>query len=65
VPPTATGIFADVPVGSFGANFIEQLAADGVTAGCGGGNYCPGANITRAETAILFVKAFNLPFNLP
>ncbi|HNJ12998.1 MAG TPA: S-layer homology domain-containing protein, partial [Anaerolineales bacterium] len=61
VPPVATGIFSDVPVGSFAADWIEQLAAEGITSGCGGGNYCPNANVTRAEMAVFLVRAFNLP----
>jgi 2',3'-cyclic-nucleotide 2'-phosphodiesterase/3'-nucleotidase len=61
VPPTAVGLFADVPVGSFAANFIEQLANDSITAGCGGGNFCPNDTATRAQMAVLLVKTFNLP----
>ncbi|MBI5964088.1 MAG: ExeM/NucH family extracellular endonuclease [Chloroflexi bacterium] len=57
VPPTATGVFADVPVGSFGADYIEQLFADGITSGCSSGNYCPGASVTRAQMAIFLVRA--------
>jgi hypothetical protein len=30
-----------VPCPSLFANWIEQLAAKGITGGCGGGNYCP------------------------
>ena len=41
VPPAAAGVFADVPPSNPFAPWIEQLAAEGVTAGCGGGNYCP------------------------
>ena len=61
VPPAATGIFPDVPVGSFGANFIEQLVADGITSGCAGGNYCPNVIVNRDTMAVFLVKAFNLP----
>jgi hypothetical protein len=61
VPPVATGIFPDVPVGSFAADWIEQLAAEGITGGCGGGNYCPDANMTRDQMAVFLVKTFNLP----
>lgn len=61
VPPTASGIFLDVPVDSFGANYIEQLFADGITGGCGGGNYCPNNSVTRAEMAVFLVRTFNLP----
>ncbi len=61
VPPTATGMFPDVPAGSFGADYIEQLAADGVTSGCGGGNFCPGAVVKRDSMAVFLVKNFTLP----
>ncbi len=61
-PPPATGmVFGDVPLGSFADAWIEQLAAEGVTSGCGGGNYCPDANVTRAEMAVFLVRAFSLP----
>ena len=54
VPPPATGtVFADVPVDAFAADFIEQFAAEGITAGCGGGNYCPDSTVTRAQAAVL------------
>ncbi|MBI5963836.1 MAG: S-layer homology domain-containing protein [Chloroflexi bacterium] len=61
VPPTATGIFTDVPVGSFGADFIEQLAADFITSGCGAGVYCPSTTVKRDSMAVFLVKTFNLP----
>jgi cytochrome c peroxidase len=57
----ATGLFADVPPGSPAAGFIERLAADGITAGCGNGNYCPDAPTTRRQMAILLARAFDLP----
>jgi ELWxxDGT repeat protein len=61
-PPPATGTrFADVPAGYWAARFIEQLAADGVTGGCGGGNYCPDQPITRGEMAVFLATAFHLP----
>ena len=61
IPPAATGVFSDVPVGSFAADWIEQFAAEGITSGCGGGDYCPNANVTRDQMAVFLVKAFNLP----
>jgi ELWxxDGT repeat protein len=61
-PPPATGTrFADVPANYWAARFIEQLAADGVTSGCGGGNYCPDQPITRGEMAVFLATAFHLP----
>ncbi|MBK9600688.1 MAG: S-layer homology domain-containing protein [Anaerolineales bacterium] len=61
VPPVATGIFTDVPVGSFAADWIEQLANEGITSGCGGGNYCPDSDVTRDQMAVFLVRAFSLP----
>ena len=49
-PPAASGtVFNDVGAGDFAASFIEQLFNDGITAGCGNGNYCPNDNVTRAR----------------
>lgn len=54
--------FADVPcTGGFAGDWIEELAARGITAGCGGGNYCPQKPVTRAEMAVFLVKTFSLP----
>lgn len=61
VPPAATGIFADVPADSFGADYIEQLVTDGITSGCGNGNFCPNVAVGRDQMAVFLVKAFNLP----
>jgi hypothetical protein len=56
-PPAASGtVFADVPADAFAAAYIEQLAALGITTGCGGGNYCPGASVTRAQMAVFLLK---------
>jgi hypothetical protein len=60
-PPAATGVFADVPVSNPFAPWIEALAAEGITGGCGGGNYCPKKTVTRAQMAVFLVAAFNLP----
>jgi len=60
VPPDCAGIFGDVPCPSTFANWIEQLAAENITGGCGGGNYCPGNNNTRGQMAVFIVKAFQL-----
>lgn len=58
IPPPATGqIFTDVPVNAFGAAWIEQLAAEEITVGCGNGaTYCPSANVTRAQMAVFVLK---------
>ncbi|MHC5112453.1 MAG: S-layer homology domain-containing protein [Planctomycetota bacterium] len=59
-PPPPTGIFADVPLGSFADRWIEQLAAEGITAGCGNQNYCPDDAVTRAQMAVFLVRTFGL-----
>jgi hypothetical protein len=61
-PPVgqSTG-FNDVPPDNIYAPWIKQLAAEGITSGCGGGNYCPNSPVTRAQMAIFLVKTFNLP----
>ena len=40
----------------FAAAWIEDLAARGITAGCGGGDYCPDAPVTRAQMAVFLLK---------
>jgi len=57
VPPAAVGLFADVPPSHWAARWIEQLAADGVTAGCGDGLYCPEAPTSRAQMAVFLLRA--------
>jgi len=57
-PPAASGhVFLDVDAGDFAASFIEQLASDGITAGCGNNNYCPDAEVTRAQMAVFLLRA--------
>ncbi len=59
-PPPATGVFGDVSPGYWAAAWIETLAAEGITGGCGGGNYCPEAVVTRAQMAVFLVRTFGL-----
>jgi len=53
VPATALAadLFADVPGTNIFKGPIEALAGAGITAGCGGGNFCPTAQITREQEA--------------
>jgi hypothetical protein len=60
-PPAATGVFTDVPAGYWAAPWIEQLAEEGITGGCGGGKFCPTKIVTRAQMAVFIVGTFNLP----
>jgi hypothetical protein len=57
VPPPATGtVFLDVPLSNPFVAWIELLAAEGITAGCGGGNYCPLSTVTRRQMAVFLLK---------
>jgi S-layer homology domain len=60
MPPACTGIFGDVPCPSQFANWIEELSIEGITGGCGGGDYCPNNPNTRGQMAVFLVKTFNL-----
>jgi tartrate-resistant acid phosphatase type 5 len=63
VPPSATGIFQDVPANYWAAPWIEQLTREGVTAGCSTSPmlYCPGTAVTRDQMAVFLVRNFSLP----
>jgi hypothetical protein len=59
-PPQCTGTFPDVPCPSLFADWIEQLAHEGITGGCGNGLYCPQNPNTRGQMAVFLVKTFGL-----
>jgi hypothetical protein len=59
-PGPANPSFLDVPVSDPRFAFIEAIYAAGVTAGCGGGNYCPDAPLTRGQMAVFIAKALGL-----
>jgi len=60
-PPACAGIFGDVACPSLYANWIEELYAEGVTAGCGTSPllYCPNDPVTRQQMAAFLLKALN------
>ena len=60
VPPPAAGVFSDVPISNPFAPWIEQLASEGITVGCGGGAYCPESASTRAQMAAFLAATFGL-----
>ena len=39
---------------------VEALATSGITAGCGGGNFCPDHPLTRGQMAVFLAKALGL-----
>jgi len=62
LPPACTppGLYPDVPCPGTFTSWIEQLATEAITGGCGGGNYCPGNANTRGQMAVFIVKTFAL-----
>jgi hypothetical protein len=52
--------FIDVALNHQFYDFIGKLAARGITLGCGGGAYCPEANVTREQIAIFIERALGV-----
>jgi len=61
-PAPGTATFGDVPTDHPFFQFVEALAASGITAGCGSGNYCPDQPLTRGQMAVFLSKALGLHF---
>ena len=59
-PPDCAGVFEDVPCPGLFTDFIEELAARQIAAGCGGEHYCPSAVTTRGQMAAFLTKTFGL-----
>jgi predicted TIM-barrel enzyme len=66
VPPACTTpVFNDVPAGDPFCRWIEELARRGVVGGCGGGNYCPGAAVTREQMSVFVLVTLDPAINPP
>jgi len=59
-PAPAAADFTDVPVSHPFFQFVEALVQSGITAGCGGGRFCPDAALTRGQMAVFLAKALGL-----
>jgi hypothetical protein len=59
-PPPAAPTFGDVPISHPFFQFIEALAASGITGGCAPGKFCPNAPLTRGQMAVFLAKALGL-----
>jgi hypothetical protein len=64
-PPCTPGVFADVPCPSQFADWIEAMFAEGITGGCGGGNFCPLDTVRRDQMAPFLLKAVHGPTYVP
>ncbi len=49
--------FLDVPQAHVFHAYVEKLFRDGVTAGCGHGDFCPEGSVSRAQMAVFLLKA--------
>lgn len=64
-PPTPPSQrFLDVPPENQFYAFIDRLAVLGITLGCGDGNFCPSAFVTRGQMAAFICRAIGM-FNPP
>jgi|GEM_PF-2283354 len=67
-PQPTTRRFLDVGPERGSYPFIEEFAKRGITAGCGGGNFCPDQEVARGPMAAFLVRAkgiFNPDANVP
>ena len=61
-PPACAppNLYGDVPESSPFCRWIEELTNRGVVTGCGGGNYCPSAAVTREQMGVFLAVTFGL-----
>ena len=59
-PNCGIPMFADVPAISPFCKWIEELARRAVVTGCGGGLYCPAADVSREQMSVFLAVTFGL-----
>lgn len=64
-PAPASATFGDVPTSHTFFQFVEALADAGITAGCGGGDFCPNDPVTRGQMAVFLAAALGLHWDDP
>jgi uncharacterized repeat protein (TIGR03803 family) len=64
-PPPCVGLFSDVPCPGPFTDWVEALFLEGITGGCGGGRFCPDAELSRQQLAPLLLKSEHGPAYLP
>ncbi len=65
-PSCVPGVpFSDINCTSGFDAWIEQFGRDGISSGCGGGNYCPGTAVTRDQMAVFIERAMRGTGNWP
>ncbi|WP_457676671.1 S-layer homology domain-containing protein [Thiolapillus sp.] len=61
-PAPASATFDDVATDHQFFQYIEALAASGITSGCSATSYCPDAPLTRGQMAVFLAKALGLHY---
>lgn len=56
-PPCVGGVFNDVACPGQYADWIEEIRNEGILFGCGSGDYCPDAPLTREQAAVAILRA--------
>jgi hypothetical protein len=64
-PSCTTAVFDDVLASSPYCRFIEELFHRGVVNGCGGGNFCPNAPVTREQMAVFVLRTLDPALSPP
>ena len=64
-PACAAAPFNDVPASSPFCRWIDELVRRGIVSGCGGGNYCPAASVTREQMSVFISLTFGLTLYAP
>src|SRR6185295_10418858 len=59
--PCPPSPFADVSSSSPFCPWIREIANRGITAGCGGGNFCQELLVARGQMAVFLSTTFGLP----
>jgi hypothetical protein len=59
-PACTTPLYNDVPATNGFCRWIEELTRRAVVSGCGGGNYCPTASVTRDQMGVFLSVTFGL-----
>lgn len=59
--PCPPATFSDVPSTTPFCPFVNEIARRGITAGCGGGNFCPESLVLRGQMAVFLSQTFGIP----
>ncbi len=57
---TETPYFSDVPATDYFFPYIQKLYELSITTGCGNGDYCPSAGVTRDQMAAFLIRALQV-----